>query len=477
MLRPICLVLLLAGCTAVTEPPAGASGQLVRVQDQVSALRRQSATAATLVRRPRQPAWLDQSVQADYQDVPATAALRAALGGHPIRYTFSPLQVPTVSSPMAASTLREHLETITAQANWTYLLDAHTVVISDTVQRSFELLAAPGEYKGKLLLRALGEGTSTENDDLNEAQIDLNPQNDVEAAMASLLQLDDADTSMSWLAASGTLLVQSPPDTMRRIESAVERVNRAASRRVSLELVLYEVDVTATRERSVDLMAVIDLAGGAATLTATGVQLLPAESISRSQGLGASVEADDSRFPGSSAVLRWLNQQGETSVVARSSLTSAHNQMVSVENVRTRDYIGDVSVEISSVGGSAREVTRVETKTAETGQSLHILPTVHGDQVHLRLALNQADLVRLEQYSFDENRIQGALPIIEHRNQALNISLRSGESHLVTNLARRETRTDEAKTPWLPWLGDTRRKAAREFETVLLVTATIIERS
>ena len=471
--------ILLAGCVAATVELPDHSRELALARGDIAALRRQSATAATLIRRPRQPAWLDQAVQADYQNIPATDALRAALGNHPIRYTFKPSSLPMVSSPPAAATLREHLEAITTQANWAYQLDAHTVVISDTMQRAFELLAAPGVFKGKLLLRALGEGTEARTEDLNETRIDLDPQSDVEAAMASLLQLgsEQQNTTMSWLPASSTLLVQAPPDVMREAAAAVERVNRAASRRVSLELVLYEVDVTSTRERGVDLNAVVELAGGAATLTASGLQLLPPDSIARSQGVAVSVDEENSRFPGSSAVLRWLNQQGETSVIARSNLSSANNQMVSVESVRTQDYVGDVSVEISSIGGSAREVTKVETKTAETGQSLHVVPTVHGDRVHLRIALNQADLVRLEQYSFDDDRIQGSLPVIEHRNQALNISLRSGESHLVANLARRELRTAETRTPWLPWLADAKRKASREFETVLLITATIMERS
>ena len=221
----------------------------------------------------------------------------------------------------------------------------------------------------------------------------------------------------------------------------------------------------------------VDLAGGAATITSSGLQLLSADSLSRSQGLAVLSDGEDSILLASNAVLRWLNQQGETSVIGRSSLTSAHNQMVSVESVRTQDYVGEVSREISNSGGAERERFTVEIETAETGQSLHVMPTVHGDRVHLRITLNSADLVRLEQYSFDSGRIQGGLPVIDHRNQALNISLRSGESRLVANLARREERSADAKTPWLPWIADSKRKATREFETVLLVTATILERS
>ena len=471
-------MILLAGCKS--GPPAAPPTEVLSdAQERYQEMRRDTATAATLIRRPRQPAWLDQSVQADYQNIPATAALRATLGKRPIRYSFDSGEGPKVSSPPQALTLREHLEAISAQANWAYVLDGHTVVISDTEQRSFELLAAPGVFQGKMLLRAMGEDLNAESEDLNLTTYEQDPQSDVEQALAGLLQLreEGGKTTMSWLPASSTLLVQAPPDVMRMVAAAVERVNRAAARRVSLELVVYEVDVTNTRERSVDLNAVVDLAGGAATITSSGLQLLPADSLSRSQGLAVLSDGEDSILLASNAVLRWLNQQGETSVIGRSSLTSAHNQMVSVESVRTQDYVGEVSREISNSGGAERERFTVEIETAETGQSLHVMPTVHGDRVHLRITLNSADLVRLEQYSFDSGRIQGGLPVIDHRNQALNISLRSGESRLVANLARREERSADAKTPWLPWIADSKRKATREFETVLLVTATILERS
>ena len=474
----MCAIILLTGCKS-GPPPAPPKEVLSGAQGRYQEMRRDTATAATLVRRPRQPAWLDQAVQADYQNIPATEALRAALSERPIRYTFEPASVPMVSSPPLAATLREHLEAISTQANWAYVLEGHTVVITDTVQRSFELLAAPGVFEGKMLLRAMGEDLNAESEDLNLTVIDQDPQGDVEQALASLMQFGEEgdNTTMSWLPATSTLLAQAPPDVMRQIAAAVERVNRAAARRVSLELVVYEVDVTNTKERSVDLNAVIDVAGGAATLTSSGLQLLPPDSLTRSQGLGVITDGQDSILLASNAVLRWLNQQGETSVIARSSLTSAHNQMVSVESVRTQDYVGEVTREISQSGGAERERFTVEIETAETGQSLHVVPTVHGDRVYLRIALNQADLVRLEQYSFDQNRIQGGLPVIDHRNQALNISLRSGESRLVANLARREERSADARTPWLPWIADSKRKATREFETVLLVTATIMERS
>ena len=470
--------LALSGCKS-GPPPAPAAEALSGAQGRYQEMRRDSATAATLIRRPRQPAWLDQAVQADYQNIPATAALRATLGNRPIRYSFDSGAGPLVSSPPSAATLREHLEAITTQANWAYVLEGPTVVITDTVQRSFELLAAPGVFQGKMLLRALGEELSAESEDLNITEFLQDPQGDVEAALASLMRLGEEgdNTTMSWLPATSTLLAQAPPDLMRQIAAAVERFNRAAARRVSLELVVYEVDVTDTRERSVDLKAMIDLAGGAASITASGLQLMPPDSMSRSQGLTVASDGQDSILLASNAVLRWLNQLGETSVIARSSLTSAHNQMVSVESVRTQDYVGEVTREISTSGGAERERITVEVETAETGQSLHVVPTVHGDRVYLRITLNSADLVRLEQYSFDGDRIQGGLPVIDHRNQALNISLRSGESRLLANLARREERRAKARTPWLPWLADAKRKATREFETVLLITATIMERS
>ena len=248
-------MILLAGCKS--GPPAAPPTEVLSdAQERYQEMRRDTATAATLIRRPRQPAWLDQAVQADYQNIPATEC--PACGARESPHTLHLQTRPEVTDGVLAVTgsrnpARAPGSHQCTQANWAYVLDAHTVVISDTMQqRSFELLAAPGVFKGKIAAAGAWRGHLNaqngrfEPDDPDTTLIHRVMWKQAMAEPAcSYAQRGGQDATMSWLPASSTLLVQAPPDVMRmEAAAAVERVNRAASRRVSLELVLYEVDVT-----------------------------------------------------------------------------------------------------------------------------------------------------------------------------------------------------------------------------------------
>ncbi len=458
------------GCASQPHESADASVEAIRSEDRT--IRSFTATSARLVKRPRKATWLDRAVTAVYKALPAPAAIEAALDGHPVRYTFEFDNPPFVASPPRVKTARDHLNSIMVQANWSYTIDGHTVVVSDVEQRFFDIVLPPVTRTGRMVLRNLANvGSQSGGGAENSTEIILVPQTVITEAVGQLLSANETVTSMAFSAETGVLSVSAPPDLMRRVEAAVMAFNLAASRRVSLEFVLFDVDVTNTRERAVDLN-ILRNASNAASLTFAGGTLVG----STLGGGQLRFDFDESAtWEGTEMVLRWLNAQGETEIASRTRLEAGNNQMVSVEGLLSEDFVKGITRERNISGATETDTPTVEIETIDTGMVMHLLPTILTDVVHLQLVVSQADLVALNEYSFDEGRIEGVLPVVSSFNQVLNLRLKNGESRLITNLSRRASVRKEAKIPFLSWLSRSETDKTRRFESVLMVTAVILE--
>ena len=133
----------------------------------------------------------------------------------------------------------------------------------------------------------------------------------------------------SWLAASGQIMALAPPSIMRQIENLIADYNRRINRRVALEFVLYEVDVTDTRTRSLDLNLLREAAIAAGVnLTAPGTNVTGTGELKLNFNEGNAID-------GSSLILRWLNSQGNTTVSIRKKVFALHNQVTSLRDIQT----------------------------------------------------------------------------------------------------------------------------------------------
>ena len=434
------------------------------------------------VRVPRGAAWLGDPVTVHYSGIRASMVMRQLAGRRPIRLTFdvSASGDPLVAAPPEAVTIQDHLEAVCGQADWTYSVSGGTVLVHDIETRVFPLSVPPGRTSSRMVLRGLGagaDGNAGGEGPGNDVVVESEPYaEEIGGFVEALLGMDgdeDAESAVDprtrvWvLPSANAVAVTARPHRMRVVERELAAYNETAARVVRLRIVVYEVDVSDTDERALDLQA-LRSAG-----TALGLRISPVSDA----GSGGAVRLDftaHDRFDGSRVVLEWLRTAGRTSIEFQDQVEIRNNQMASVDATETRQYLERFSRQTQSAGATSFETPTVEFGQLRLGWSINLQPTIEGDSVTVRVGLSRSSLVEERPYSFDGGSVQGTMHVTDDYNRRTSVTLVSGETRLVTMLADENERTSARRVPWLPWVGDGRSRKSRDRETVMMLTAEVL---
>lgn len=295
------------------------------------------------------------------------------------------------------------------------------------------------------------------------------PQPDIEDPLA--LPSNTAELALG----AGQVVAFGRPSFHARVERALAGYLRAAQRRVSVDLALYEVDVTDGRQRAISIEAVrrdIGNFGGSLGIT------LGAQTGSVGAGAadgGITFSADPRPSSGWSeveSVLTLLDSQGDTELAHHVQLEAQHAQMVSVEGITATKYISQVGRENFTTGPSQTQNISVNTDDALSGTAIQVIPFISPGEVDLHISISRAEVSRIDTYEFGD--IQGSLPTIEGDAMLLRVALRDGESRLLFNLGRRTVTRQRARNPLVPFLSRSGREDSREIEVVMLVAAKVL---
>ncbi len=437
------------------------------------------------VRVPRGAAWLGDPVTVHYSGIRASMVMRQLAGRRPIRLTFdvSASGDPLVAAPPEAVTIQDHLEAVCGQADWTYSVSGGTVLVHDMETRVFPLSVPPGRTSSRMVLRGLGAGAGGDAAGLgpgNDVVVESEPYaEEIGGFVEALLGMDgdgDEDAELAtvdprtrvWvLPSANAVAVKARPHRMRVVERELAAYNETAARVVRLRIVVYEVDVSDTDERGLDLQA-LRSAG-----TALGLRISPVSDA----GSGGAVRLDfvaHDRFDGSRVVLEWLRTAGRTSIEFQDQVEIRNNQMASVDATETRQYLERFSRQTQSAGATSFETPTVEFGQLRLGWSINLQPTIEGDSVTVRVGLSRSSLVEERPYSFDGGSVQGTMHVTDDYNRRTSVTLASGETRLVTMLADENERRSARRVPWLPWVGDGQSRKSRDRETVMMLTAEVL---
>jgi len=426
---------------------------------------------------PRHAPWLGQRIDAQYQDN-AQEAIRTVLQGRPVVFEMKTDKNPVVTSPIDATTVKEHMDAIIVQADWVYTVDSGVVIVSDTVTQQFALQAIPGIGVGRVAFNTLGGGQNTGV--TNSLDIASAPYRDLEIALRSVVGDYMPDSSegtaaaaemYSIVPAANSLTVNGPPSLMRRVTRIVDDFNESITRKVHLIITVYDVSFTDSTQRSIDF----DLLRQAAIATGVGFQggsLVQTTPGALSLGLdffeGNSMDA-------STVVFNLLRQQGNTTVKLHEAFEATNNIVFSIEDQRATPYISQVSLERQDGGSISSLTPTINTETISTGLGFHVVATIANDSVNVRLSLSQSDLVRMEPYHFGsgDTGISGSLPVTDNQHRVIPMTLKDGETRLIANLTQSQFRNDEAGSG-LGYLGRSNAVDNTEKQTVIAVTAKIL---
>ena len=465
------------------EKRGGPAPRMAEEEGAAPAPRAAGVAPAREVRVPRDAAWLGDPVTVHYSGIRASMVMRQLAGRRPIRLAFDVLESgdPLVAAPPAAVTIQDHLEAVCGQADWTYSVSGGTVLVHDMETRVFPLSVPPGRTSSRMVLRGLGAGAGGDaggEGPGNDVVVESEPYaEEIGGFVEALLGMDgdedaesaavDPRTRVWVLPSANAVAVTARPHRMRLVERELAAYNETAARVVRLRIVVYEVDVSDTDERALDLQA-LRSAG-----TALGLRISPVSDA----GSGGAVRLDfvaHDRFDGSRVVLEWLRTAGRTSIEFQDQVEIRNNQMASVDATETRQYLERFSRQTQSAGATSFETPTVEFGQLRLGWSINLQPTIEGDSVTVRVGLSRSSLVEERPYSFDGGSVQGTMHVTDDYNRRTSVTLASGETRLVTMLADENERTSARRVPWLPWLGDGRSRKSRDRETVMMLTAEVL---
>ncbi len=525
-------VLTAAGCTGVmktAESPEPAPGALEAAQEEIGRIRAEALSGGRPrdrldeleeIRVPAAEAWLDRPFRGRYRSLRADHAVRALAQNRPVRLELAPgglAEIPMVRPAPSAGTIREHLDTVARQADWSWSVDAGVVLVSDIETRWFTLSSQPGEYSAGLGLRNLNESGGSVAD--NGMTLELDPYTDeIVAQVRNTLGLGAAGSDAAAAPASGDpeiavretagihsgaadprtsvtvapsanlLVVTARPNAMRRVAALLDRFNGDASQVVRITLSLFEVDFRDGKKRDLALnlirrsselplnillgtstAAVLPVPGDGSAASIFGGTILG----EGGAAIGGALAEDGKRWTGSTAVAQWLDTLGDATIAYDDTVEIVNNRIASVDLTRTRKYISKISQEV--VDG--QRSTEVEFDDLKTGLVVHLQPTARIDgRITLTLGFSRSSLVGTTSYNFGD--VRGETHITDDFNRLLSISLRDGETRLLASLSESETREEKSSIPFFGrfGLGTSRNRSSREREVVMMVTATVVGR-
>lgn len=476
---------LLTGCLYRSEPVEvnRPDEMLEQIENLREALVRYDGTdRLEEVQVPLAESWLEQPLSARYRALPADRALRLVVQGHPVRFNFeTETGAPAVAFPPNASTIREHLDSIAAQADWSYTLEHGVVQVRDLETRQFILNAQPGAADSAINLRGLKDSGGAEKD--NSVKLELDPYtNEVLAAVSNILGDGETGGEASGQAAiapsANMLVVTARPNAMRQIERLIDSYNRSVSQIVRLEMSLIEVTFDNSENRDLLLNLIrrsndlpIGVLLGTTSSGDPGARFGLGDSAFTAQDL--SLSEGQYRYDGSSAVFEWLETFGDTTVNYDDTVEVINNHVASVDVTRTEQYIS--SITLQAVGQSDTVVPEVEFSELRTGTVVHVQPTIVGDRITLRMGLSRSVPVDRTPYNFAG--VRGVNTTTSDFNRLLSVSLTDGEPKLLASLSSASSRDRNSGIPLFSSLGigTGREGAASRRETVMLITATILK--
>ncbi|MXY64087.1 MAG: hypothetical protein F4206_16920 [Gammaproteobacteria bacterium] len=439
-----------------------------------------SKPVAKRIEVPRVEAWLSRKLAARYEDARADQAFQWVAQSRPVRFNFIVAEdAPRVRWSSRARTIRQHLDAIAAQADWSYVVERDVIQVYDIETRHFALATQPGSIESSLGLRNLSDAGAAQTD--NTAEISFDPyQAEIRQAVEGVLGLGgdaeglaiDPRTRVTIAPSANLLIVTARPHAMRKVERIMDRYNGSSAAIVRIELSILEVEFSDRKERDLLLQLLRDSSDLPLSVIMGLPGGLPAYVGGASSNFGILGPSDaPGRYAGSGAVIEWLDEFGEASVQFDDTVEVQNNRVASVDVTRTRQYVSKISFEVVGEGANAIATPEVEFEQLRTGLVMHLQPTLVDSRITVRMGMSRSSEVGEHPYNF--SGIQGTNFVTEDFNRVLSVSLTDGEPKLLSSFSQNETRDE--KRSRIPFLGPLGKDRFRRRETLLLITATQVQ--
>lgn len=374
----------------------------------------------------------------------------------------------------------EMLDFLTAQIGAYWKFEKNAVEIYRLVTRTFELSAQADKTSVMSGLGRTGSSGGQESSTFESKsqtkieQANLDVLQDVRSAVDAMLTRGGAIT-----VGNGTIVVTDTKESVDRVAEYIAGVNKQLTRRIKLLFEAIEVNDRDNSEFGVDWNVVWSRMG---QLSNGGiVQTLvngrgPGSLASESAGQMSAVLTGNSQLSGSQLLVQALSDVGSISNHTQVPMVTLNRKPVQYAVRRTFDYVA--SVQVSTVASSAGTTTApaITQKEETVGLVLTVTPSAFQDgRILMNVAYDSTSLTSLNPYTAgsEANSAKVQQRVIDGGGSLQTISMRSGQSILISGIDKVQNQFDEQKLDRsLPVLlnGSNRAKKTRS-TTVLLITA------
>lgn len=251
----------------------------------------------------------------------------------------------------------------------------------------------------------------------------------IENSIRSMIS-DDAKLSLD--SANGTISLTATPSDIKKVAHYINEQNARLSRQVAISVKVLQVNISDSDSFGLDFAAAFN-----DEKTSIGIA-------SVANGLSEDITKNLSMniMPGNwniNSSIQALSKKNTTNLITSGTVTTMNNKPAPIQVVKKQKYISEITKTNSGGDGDTYDLS-TETEEIETGFTMSVLPRIleHGRML-LMFNLTLSDLLELQKVDLSEaggEYIQN--PIIESRGFSQEVTLKSGESLVLTGYERVE---------------------------------------
>jgi type IVB pilus formation R64 PilN family outer membrane protein len=232
----------------------------------------------------------------------------------------------------------------------------------------------------------------------------------------------------------GTITLTATPTDIKRVAKYINEQNARLSRQVAISVRILQVSLSDKDKYGLDLKATFkDTITSIGATASQGLQSADAASTLTWGIVKGNWTAD--------AIVQALSEKNRTSLVTSGTVTTLNNKPAPIQVTQKQNYISEMTKTNNGTDGDSYDIS-VTTAEIETGFTLDVLPRImdHG-RLMMLFSLSLSDLLSLESVYLDSSEESGYIqnPVIEERGFSQEVSLKSGETLILSGYERVET--------------------------------------
>jgi hypothetical protein len=482
------IVLHMLGCNSLKQNQATEDIQPEQSINDVKSLTKKQGTLVSatsqkpkLIKVSKAAPWLNHPLEANYTgNIEAKTALLSILSKQPVRFEVTG-NGPLVKANPKAKTFKQHLDTISEQANWSYRIDNGVVTFSDWQVINYPISFILGQKSINLTPSSMvssgnsDDKSSQSSSTTTSLSVSSNSLNELKQIMDKLIGKLKANNksnkkpSYSIIKSTNSILVSAPPNIQKEVKNALLTINAIAGRTIHIAFDIFSVELFETYQKALDIevlkKAGVDVKSRTTSDILSGTASAP---------YFLSISSIKNEYD-SSIMLKALANSGKATLANKGTLLLKNNEAGDIRTTSLNRW------EVIAPNDDFRSKS-----PAFKESIIQVLPSIIGEKINLHMIIAMTDnepyLKSLTRERVTQtNNNNSNVPEYQINVEISNIKLgeqfviptevANGETLIIGGLTRKTYSDNQSKNQMLPILGDGRDKQQRRRETIIVLTA------